>query len=600
MKKVFTTLFAALGMTMAMNAETVDDLKPMMHSYACTLNTYTGNGTIARVKGTVFGGGYFLDVTGGSIATNKGSIDIADPTTYPSCYGGAEADTARLAAKYTKYGASLNSLRLKNAQDVIAFKPTAGSVVYVFGQGNNKTGSSARIPKFATDAALTDALNEAPTDDYPASSTYCYKFTVPAQFDGTVPLYVGSYNGDAFFSFIIVEANEPAGTPSVEVNPTAYDEASQLYYQEVVCTPNNYVIDGVDLGETTVYYTTDGTEPTNASAVYTEPIKCYKDMSVKFQAYSMFGICDGASNEASVAFTFNAPTLTVDGANATIATEYKNATNYYTINGGEAVAGDSYTATASCVFAAYTVIKNGEYAEWTTGAASSPIYVLDPIKANTVITVSGTVVEDEEGTAASTTGETVWMVENGKVLVNGAETYTTVFANSPAFKVVKDEQYQVPAGQEVYLQMGGDYITFLVADGDSVDVTVTCSKNACKSIADENTYKDDGVTIDKNNRGCMVNVDGNLYGWDDITIEGNNIIKFGLSSGLHTFKKWNNTGNILVSSIEITPIPTESIEAVKVAPALNPNAPVYDLTGRRVAAPVKGIYLQNGKKFIVK
>ena len=145
MKKVFTTLFAMLGLTMAMNAETVDDIKPMMHSYVAALNNYTGNGTVSRVKGTLFGGGYFLDVTGGSIATNKGSIDIADPTTYPAVYGGAEADTARLAKKYTKYGKSLNSLRLKNAQDVIAFKPTAGSVVYVFGQGTNKAGASARI-----------------------------------------------------------------------------------------------------------------------------------------------------------------------------------------------------------------------------------------------------------------------------------------------------------------------------------------------------------------------------------------------------------------------------------------------------------------------
>lgn len=35
-------------------------------------------------------------------------------------------------------------------------------------------------------------------------------------------------------------------------------------------------------------------------------------------------------------------------------------------------------------------------------------------------------------------------------------------------------------------------------------------------------------------------------------------------------------------------------------PVLDPHAPVYDLTGRQVSNPVKGIYLQNGKKIVVK
>lgn len=45
----------------------------------------------------------------------------------------------------------------------------------------------------------------------------------------------------------------------------------------------------------------------------------------------------------------------------------------------------------------------------------------------------------------------------------------------------------------------------------------------------------------------------------------------------------------------------EGVENVELAPAtLDLNAPIFDLTGRQVANPVKGIYLQNGRKFIVK
>lgn len=42
-----------------------------------------------------------------------------------------------------------------------------------------------------------------------------------------------------------------------------------------------------------------------------------------------------------------------------------------------------------------------------------------------------------------------------------------------------------------------------------------------------------------------------------------------------------------------------AIEEVVEPVELDSNAPIYDLTGRRVSNPTKGIYLQNGKKFVV-
>ena len=430
-------------------------------------------------------------------------------------------------------------------------------------------------------------MNEAPTAEYPAANNYVYKFVVPAEFDGTMPLYIGSYNGDAFFSYIVVEADEPAGTPMVEVNSTVYDETEKLYYQEVVCTPSNYILDGADLGATTVYYTTDGTTPTDANGeVYFEPIKCYKDMVVKFQAYDQFGeICAGANNEAVVEFKFNAPTLTIDGANATITTEYQNATNYYSIDGAEGVAGDAYTATASCNFAAYTVISNGEYGSWTSASASAPIYVLDPIKEKKVITVAGTTAVDEEATANDPNGNTIYMAVDPKLQYNGKDADACFYLVPDAkFSAIMDPAAQVD-GQQVYLQMDKDNLTFMVAEGDSVNVKVTVSKNSHKNADDLKTY---------------VNVNGTTYGHDDITV-GGNVIEFGLNGGIYTFKKYSGTGNIHVASIEIAPADPNGIQNVVAGPAIDANAPIYDVVGRQVTTPLKkGIYIQNGRKFIVK
>ena len=169
----------------------------------CTRLMHTpkmGGGT--RAKGTLFGNDFFLDVTGGSVSTGKGSIDISVSDTYSAING---ADVDYLSAQYSTYGSQLNSLRLKNAQDVIALKPVAGSVIYVFGQGNGATGAAARIPRFSTEADLDPALNVAPDESHPKTNNYVFKYEVPEDFDGEKVLYIGSYNGDAYFSYIIVE-----------------------------------------------------------------------------------------------------------------------------------------------------------------------------------------------------------------------------------------------------------------------------------------------------------------------------------------------------------------------------------------------------------
>ena len=129
MKKLFTLCLALLGLSGAANAATVDDIRVCKHSYVLVADDYTNNGTGGRAAGNLFGGGLFLDVTGGSVATNKGKIDLSvvDDTLV----------TAEIAAKYGKYGSHYNSLRLKKAQDVIAMRVTANSKLIIFYQDNN-------------------------------------------------------------------------------------------------------------------------------------------------------------------------------------------------------------------------------------------------------------------------------------------------------------------------------------------------------------------------------------------------------------------------------------------------------------------------------
>jgi len=582
MKKFFL-LFSALVAFTAANAATEDDLQVCKHSKVFVMDNYTGNGTGSRTKAGLAFAGYFWDVTGGSVATNKGSIDPGALPEGIQLLGCEEADTVGFAAKYAKYGSHLNSLRIKNAQDVFALKVTAGSKVIILGKSG---GGSARSPQVASDAALTNKLSTAQ-----ASTNAPFFFVYTATDDQTI--YVGSYNGDTYVSYVIVEAQEAAGTPTVEVSDMQYD--GSLYYKDVTCTANNYIVDGMDLGPTEVYYTLDGTDPTMSSTKYTDPIRCYNNQTVKFAAYYS-GLEDTrADNEETVEFTFDAPTLEVSGNQFVISTTYNNATNYYTLNGGDAVAGDAGTLESSAKIVAYTEIANGSYATFTTPTTYKFGYVLDPIKEEKTITVSGDVVVNDSATAASTDGTTVYEVQNGSTTMEGDKCF---FIQNVEYTYVNETEYQAPEGQAVYMKMTDSegIFTFYVEEkadtlgniyGDSVKVTVTCSKNSCKNIDSEA------------DRGCYVNVDGTSYGNADVTAEGGNIIEFVLGPGIHIFKKYSGTGNIKVSKIVITPIETTGINEISSAAASKSSA-AYNLAGQRVSDSFKGIQIKNGKKFIVK
>ena len=546
MKKIFTLIIALMGFAGAANAASIDEIAPLKHSYVLVGDDYTNDGTEKIAKNALFGDDHFFTPTGHDKATNKGSIDL-------SSVDEVGIVTEEIAGKYGEYGNHLNSLRLKTNQDVFAISVTAKSKIIIFYE-NNK---AKRYPIFAKDAKLENKLSsdaDIKADGVIGSKGYG-RIEWTATNDGIV--YVGAEN-QIFVSYVIIEANEAPGTPTVKVGPQTYEGG--LWFREVTAKANDIVEEGsTEKIPTVLTYTTDGSAPTAASTVYTEPIKCYKDMIVKFQAFMDLGdgkpandlIADGADNEGNVNFTFNSPSITADGANVTITSEYDGAKNYYKLNGANAIEGSTFTLTESATVEAYSQIVNGEYTTFTTKSTTKDVYVLNPIKEKKNITVTAAdVVIDEEATASATDGSTVYKVENGAISADKAD----FFVKNLTFSVLKDAkaQYQVPEGQEAYIQMSNTNIVFQVAEGDSVVVKVVCSKNSCKNLDADDAAEDkldNGCTPD---RQCYVNVSGTNYCLTDA--EGNhtndlklypdaNVFEFGLGAGTWTFQKYSGTGN---------------------------------------------------------
>ena len=582
MKKFFTLALALMGFAGVSNAATVDDLAVLKHSYVLVGDDVTNNGQEKIAKNTLFGNGYFFTPTGHDKATNKGSVDL-------STVDELGIVTQEIVNKYAEYGTHLNSLRLKTTQDVLAMNVTAKSKIIIFFEKNKD--SDVRYPIVGKKADLSEKLSS--EDNVIIKGAYGNKqvgrFEWVATDDGVI--YIGAEN-QIFLSYIIVEANEAPGTPTVKVGDQTYEGG--LWFREVTCKANEYTMEGTEIGiPTIVTYTTDGAAPTATSPIYKNPIKCYKDMTVKFQAYyDLLGtgtpdegcICTNADNEANVNFSFDAPTIEANGAQVTITSPYEGAKNFVLIDGDNEEETSSITLEESATVTAYSKIINGDYAEFTTKSTSKDVYVLDPIKENkTIVVTTGTAVIDEEATATSTTGP-VYKVEGGAISADKKD----FFVKNLTFAVLKDDkaQYQID-GKEIYIQMSNTNITFQVAEGDSVDVKVVCSLNSCKTLESEDESKID--------RKCYVNVNGTTYGHDDVTAENGNIIEFGLTAGTHTFQKYSGTGNILISSIEITPAEVDKTGISTVKNEVAKSA-TFNLAGQKVSNNFKGIIVKDGKK----
>ncbi len=629
MKKIFTLICALMGFAGAANAATEDDIAVTKHSYVLICDDVTNNGTVKPAKETLVGDNHFLlagSDANKSVSSGKGSVDLS--------VADGEIVTEELAAKYGEYGSHLNSLRLKNKQDMFVVKLTAGSKMIIFYNGQGKSGASARYPRVATDADLEKTLNDAPTAETGKVGTARLEVNIPD--DGTY--YVGSYNGDIFFSYVIIEAKEAPGTPTVKVGNQTFEGG--LWFKEVTCKANPMVEEGSSESiPTVVYYTTDGSTPTTASKKYTEPIKCYMDQTIKFQAYMDLGlgeiteedICANADNEGNVNFSFDSPSIKVEGATFTITSPYaeQNGTNFYSLNDEDEVEGNGAVLEIgnSAVVNAYTKIKNGDYATFTSKSATTDVYAVNPIKAEQTITISGTAIEDPEA-------ETQPAFKTEDAAVNADSKFFFVINEDFGVIANADEakaKYQAPEGQEVYLKMTGNIISFLVAAGDSVDVVVTCSKNSCKNIDEpEEEVKKEGSKV-ADNRKCFINVNGTNYGGVDLVDDPTgNVVKFGLKGSktvsqnkkdadgndvldengkvvkedvavdtdmIYTFQKYSGTGNILVSSIVITPVGATGIETIKAVEKAQEGA-IYNLAGQKVSESYKGIVIKNGKKVV--
>lgn len=114
---------------------------------------------------------------------------------------------------------------------------------------------------------------------------------------------------------------------------------------------------------TTIYYTTDGTTPTTASSVFTEPIEVSQNITIKAMAVNAKLFTSEVSEYEVNWFKVEMPVIAFDGIFATMTCQTPNSRIYYTLDGSSPTAEsflftEAITMTGSCTVKAIATRDN--------------------------------------------------------------------------------------------------------------------------------------------------------------------------------------------------------------------------------------------------
>ena len=200
----------------------------------------------------------------------------------------------------------------------------------------------------------------------------------------------------------------------------------------------------------TVYYTTDGTEPTTSSAVYSGAITVNKAMTIKAMAAKEGNYTD--SEVVSAAFTIKprevvkTPVFSIaggeveEGTKVTISCATEGATVYYTTDGTTPTTSSAVYNGAITVNKAMTIkavaAKNGYYTNSEVASASFTIKAREVVK-TPVFSIGGG--EVEAGTmvtiSCATSGATIYYTTDGSTPTTSSAVYSGAITVNSAMTI---------------------------------------------------------------------------------------------------------------------------------------------------------------------
>ena len=339
----------------------------------------------------------------------------------------------------------------------------------------------------------------------------------------------------------------------------------------------------------TVYYTTNGQDPDDREGTqYTAPFTLSETATVKAIAYKG----DLQSTIATKEFKKQGNVVTT--GNGTVENPY-TAADAIAMNDANALPADTafYTGVITSVKEVSTQFGNATYTIAASADAQETLEVFrgyylenkkftaqDQIKVGDKVVVKGHLI-NYNGTLELAKGNFIWSL-NGKTTAG-------------------DEPVEPKDTASYTVEQA---VAVLTSDAETTDVVYITGKisqiDEVSAQYGNATYyiSDDGTTANQ-----LMVFRGKYLNNEKFTAEDQ--IKVGdevkIAGVLTNYKKGDTvTKEVSYSYIVAINGVTTGINSVVAVPALDANAPVYNLAGQRVSKSYKGVVVQNGRKFILK
>ena len=412
-------------------------------------------------------------------ATIYYTVDGSTPTTASSVYSSVVAVTTSQTVKafaananYTNSGVESAAYTINGAVSTPTFGVAAGS----YGPAQSVTLSSA-----TTGAELyytTDGTT-------PTTSSSIYSSAIDVALTRTIKAIATKVNftnsGVGIAAYTI---NGAVATPTFSVAAGSYG-------------PTQTVAISITTTGATIYYTTNGSIPTTASAVYSTPISVstsqtiktyavktsYSDSAMSTAAYTINGFV--ATPTFSVAAGTFASAQTVDISTTTV-----EATIYYTTNGSTPTTASSVYSTPISISTSQTIKAYAVKTSYSNSAIASAAYTINGAVVNPTFSVStGTYSNDQYVTLSSTTpGAAIYYTVDGSNPTTAGALYSGAIAisSTSSLKAFAIKSGYVDSGisSQTYTMVASTPTTNLSAGAYYVTThTATLSSSTSSAVA---------------------------------------------------------------------------------------------------------------------
>ena len=431
-------------------------------------------------------------------ATIYYTTDGNDPTTNSSVYSSAISVSETTTIKAMAVKSEMTNSSVASATYTIVNLDHAGTQAEPYSVADARNAIDANVG--LTNVYATGIVSEIVTafDDYYGNISY----NISA--DGlTTSNQLQAYrgkgkNGNAFTSADDIKVGDVVvvyGTLKKYNSTYEFDQNNQL--ANIVRKPSFSPAAGtVNSGETvtlssvlgaTIYYTTDGTEPTTNSATYSSPITITEPTTIK-----AFAVNDGLTSEiVEAAYTVSTPTATptislatgtyTTAQSVTITCETTGATIYYTTDGNDPTTSSTEYTTAITIDASCTLKAIAVASGLAPSAVASATYTMQiPTLAVSPTTATNFTYNEGEGPSATQTftlsGENLTAAITVSVPADGSFEISsdgTTFSNSISRGNGDTFVVRMKAGLSTGNYNGTVTISSTGADDVTIDITGT-------------------------------------------------------------------------------------------------------------------------------